>query len=65
MLFDPTERNVNPILFLARVRPMKELVLALAIHDQDVTMAKAAQVSFIIRTGLTSPSEDRRAAKTH
>ena len=29
MLFDPTERNVNPILFPARVRPMKELILAL------------------------------------
>ena len=36
MLFDPTERDVNPILFPARVRPMKELVLALTIHDQDV-----------------------------
>ena len=65
MLFDPTERNVNPILFPARVRPMKELVLTLAIHDKNVTMAKTAQVSFIIRTGRTSPSEDRRAAKTH
>ena len=44
---------------------MQELVLALDIHDKNVTMAKAAQVSFIIRTGLTPPSEDNRAAKTH
>ena len=65
MLFDPTERNVNPFLFPARVRPMKELILTLAIHDKNVTMAKAAQVSFIVRTGLTPPSENCRAAKTH
>ena len=65
MLFDPTERNVNPMLFPARVRPMKELVLALTIHDKNVTMAKRAQVSFIIRTGLTPPSDDSSAAQTH
>ena len=55
MLFDPTERNVNPFL---RIRPMKELVLALAIHDKIVTMAKPTQVAFIIQTGLTPPSEN-------
>ena len=65
MLFDPTERNVDPILFPTRVRPMKELVLASAIHDKYVTMAETAQVSFIIRTGPTPPSEDCGAAKTH
>ena len=65
MLFDPTERNVDPFLFPTRIHTMKELVLTLAIHDKNVTMAKAAQVSFIIRTGLTSPSEDCRAAKTY
>ena len=42
MLFDPTERNVNPILFPSRARPMKKLVLALAIHDKKVTMVKPA-----------------------
>ena len=52
MLFDPTERNVDPFLLQARIRAVKELLLALAIHDKDVTMAKTAQVSFIIRTGL-------------
>ena len=46
MLFDPTERNVNPFLFSARVRPMKELVLALTTHDKNVTMAKPARASF-------------------
>ena len=65
MLFDPTERNVNPFLIPTRSRAMKELILALAIHDWDVTMTKPAQVAFIIRTGLTSPSEQCRAAKTH
>ena len=44
---------------------MKKLVLTLAIHDKNVTMAKPTQVSFIIRTGLTPPPEDCRATKTH
>ena len=64
MLFNPTERHVYPFLFPTRVRTMKELVLAMAIHDQNVTMAKPAR-AFIRRTGLTPPSEDCRAAKTH
>ena len=58
MLFDPTERNVDPFLFPTRIRTMQELILTLPIHDKDVTMAKTAQVSFIARTA-------RRAAKTH
>ena len=65
MLFNPTERNVNPFQIPAGARTMKKLVLALAIHDKNVTMAKPAQVTFTIRTGLTSPSEKCRAAKTH
>ena len=65
MLFDPTERNVDPFLFPTRIRTMKKLVLTSAIHDKNVTMAKPTQVAFIIRTGLTPPSEDYRAAKTH
>ena len=65
MLFDPTERNVHAFLIPTRARAMKELVLALTIHDKDVTMAKPAQVAFIIRTGLTPPSEKCGAAKTH
>ena len=65
MPLDPTERNVNPLLFQTGIRTVKELVLAMAIHDKNVTMAKAAQVSFIIRTGLTFPSEDCSATKTH
>ena len=55
MLFDPTERNVDPFQIPTGARTMKKLVLALAIHDKDVTMAKPAQVTFTIRTGLTSP----------
>ena len=62
MLFDPTERNVNPFLIPARARPMKELVLALAIHDENVTMVKPAQVTFTIRT---APSENCKGTKTH
>ena len=64
MLFDPTERNVDPFLFPTRIRTMKKLVLTSAIHDKYV-MAETAQVSFNIRTGPTPPSEDCGAAKTH
>ena len=65
MLFDLTDRNVDSLLFQTRIRTMMKLVLALAIHDKNVTIAKTAQVSFIIRTGQTPPSEDCAAAKTH
>ena len=65
MLFDPTERNVDPFLFPTRNCSMKELILALAIHDKNVTMAKSAKVAFIARTGLTPPSEDCGAAKSY
>ena len=34
MLFDPTDRNVDPFLFPTGIRTMKELVLVLAIHDR-------------------------------
>ena len=43
MLFDPTERNVDPFLFPTRIRTMKKLVLTSAIHDKNVTMAETAQ----------------------
>ena len=52
MLFDPTERNVDPFLIPTRARTMKELVLALAIHDKNVTMAKPARVSLIVGKDL-------------
>ena len=65
MLFHPTERNVNPFLIPTSARALKELVLASAIHDKYVTMAKPTQAAFIIWTRLTPPSENCRAAKTH
>ena len=65
MLFDPTERNVDPFLFPTGIRSMKKLVLTSAIHDKNVTMAETAQVSLIIRTEPTLPFEDCGAAKTH
>ena len=65
MLLDPTERNVDPFLFPTGIRTMKKLVLTSAIHDKNVTMAETAQVSLIIRTGPTPPSEDYGPTKTH
>ena len=65
MLFDPTERNVNPFLIPTRARPMKELVLALTIHDKNVTMVKPARATFIRRTGLTPPPEKCEVTETH
>ena len=64
MLFDPTERNVNSILFQTGTRTMKKLVLALAIHDKNVTMAQTAQARFIIRAGAL-PFEECGAANAH
>ena len=60
MLFDATERDVNPFLIRTRIRTMTKLVLALAIHDKDVTMAKPARVILIAWTGLTLPFEERQ-----
>ena len=65
MLFDPTERNVDPFLFPTRIRTMKKLVLTSAIHDKYVTMVKPARATFIGRTGLTLPSEKCEVTKTH
>ena len=65
MLFDPTERNVDPFLFPTRIRTMKKLVLTSAILDKNVTMAETAQVGFIVRTGPTLPSENWKGTKTH
>ena len=65
MLPDPTERNVNPLLFQTGIRTMKKLVLALAIHDKNVTMAKVTRASIIVQTGLGLLSEERLGPKTH
>ena len=48
----PTERNVNPLLFPARARTVKELVLTLPTHDKNVTMTKTVRANFTVRTGL-------------
>ena len=40
MPLNPTECNVNPLLFQTEIRTVKELVLTLAIHDKNVTMTK-------------------------
>ena len=65
MLFDSTERDVNPFLIRTGIRSVKKLVLALAIHDKDVTMAKPARVVLLVRTGLTLPFEERLGPKAH
>ena len=57
MLLNPTERDLNPFLIRTRVRAMKKLVLALAIHDKNITMAKRARVTLIARTRLAFPFE--------
>ena len=65
MLFDPTERDVNPFLIRTGIRTMIELILALTIHDQDVTMAKPALATIIAWTRLTLPFEERLGPKAH
>ena len=65
MPLDPTERNVNPLLFQTGIRKVKELVLTLAIHDKNVTMTKTARANFTVQTGLGLPLEGNRRPKTH
>ena len=65
MLSYPPERNVNPFLFRARLRTLQKLVVALAIHDKDVTMAKEAQVFRTVRRGLAPPFEKCLGTKTY
>ena len=65
MLPDPTERNVNPLLFQTGIRTVKKLVLTLAIHDKNVTMAKVAGATITVQTGLAIPSEERLGPETH
>ena len=65
MLFNPPQRNVSPFLLQARIRTMKELVLALTIHDQKITMVKPARARITVRAGLAVPSEARPSTKTH
>ena len=65
MMPDPTERNIDPLLFQTEIRTAKKLVLTLAIHDKNVTMAKVARVNITVWTGLALPFEERRGPKTH
>ena len=45
MLPDPTERNVNPLQFQARIRTVKKLVLTLDIHDKNVTISSQHELA--------------------
>ena len=65
MLPDPTERNVNPLLFQTGIHTVKELVLTLTIHDKNDTVTKTARAYFTVRTGLALPFEGRMRPKTH
>ena len=59
MLLNPTERNVDPLLFQTGIRTVEELVLTLAIHVQNVTMTNTARADFTVRTRLALPFEER------
>ena len=65
MPLDPKERNVNPLLVQTGIRTVKRLVLTLAIHDKNVTLAKTAQVSFTVRTGRALAIEDSLGAEAY
>ena len=62
-MFDPTERDINPFLIRNGIRTMKKLVVALAIHDKDVTTAKPARGTLHVWTGRTLPFEERLGPK--
>ena len=65
MSLDPTERNENPFLFRTGIRTVQKLVLALAIHDQKITIVKPARASFTDRTGLALPFQGPTGTKAH
>ena len=55
MPLDPTELDVYPLLFLAGIRTVHKLVLALTTHDQEITMAQPARAGCTVRTRLAQP----------
>ena len=57
MMLNPTESNVYLFLFQTGIYTMKKLVLALTIHDENITMVKLARASRAIRTELALPFE--------
>ena len=65
MLFDPTERNVDPFLFPTAIRTMKKLVLALTIHDKNATMAKTARRLHLKTAELPRLTETMSLASPH
>ena len=62
---DPTERDVNLLLFQTGIRTVKKIVLALTIHDQKITMTKPARARCTVRTGLALPFEGRTGTNAH
>ena len=65
MPLDPTERNVYPFLFQTGIRTVNKLVLALAIHDENITMVKKARTGLTVWTGCALPFEERTGTKAH
>ena len=65
MLSNPTERNIRPLMFQTGTCTVKKLVLALAIHDKNVTMAKPTRALTTVQAGPAPPFEKNRSTQTY
>ena len=65
MLFNPTVRNIYPLILQTGTCTVKKLILALAIHDKNVTMAKPTRALSTVQAGPAPPFEKNRSAKAY
>ena len=65
MLSNPTERNIYPLMFQTGTCTVKKLILALAIHDKNVTMAKPTRALTTVQAGPASPFEENKSTKAY
>ena len=65
MLSNPTKRNIHSLMFQTRTCTMKKLILTLAIHDKNVTMAKPTRALTTVQAGPAPPFEKNRSTQTY
>ena len=65
MLPNPTVRNIYPLMFQTGTCTVKKLILALAIHDKNVTMTKPTRALSTIQAGPAPPFEKNRSTKAY
>ena len=62
---EPTERNVNPFLFQTGIRAVKKLVLALTIHDENITKVEPTRAGFTVMARVPKLTDLMSFASPH